>query len=127
MQVEFIPIESRARVDYTIVSNIIMFDMQHILEDKGNLLQISLRGQFTISDKQLFSDIISSLDIKSYNKIVVDLSEIKFIDSAALAKLLLLREKAEKTKAELILSHPQGQVMQMLELSRFNELFQIAL
>lgn len=104
-----------------------MFDMQHILEDKGNLLQISLRGQFTISDKQLFSDIISSLDIKSYNKIVVDLSEIKFIDSAALAKLLLLREKAEKTKAELILSHPQGQVMQMLELSRFNELFQIAL
>lgn len=49
-----------------------------------------------------------------------------FIDSAALTKLLLLREKAHKVKSDLILSNPQGQVMRMLEISRFNELFSIA-
>ena len=100
--------------------------MEHVIQERDGTLEISLRGQFTISDAKLFTDILARLESKAYTKIILDLSEVKFIDSAALAKLLLLREKAQKVKAELILARPQGQVMHMLELSRFNELFSIA-
>jgi HptB-dependent secretion and biofilm anti anti-sigma factor len=100
--------------------------MEHVIQEIDGNLIVYLKGKFTISDSKLFTDIVSLLEAKNYSRMTLDLSEIQFIDSAALAKLLLLREKAQKVKAELILARPQGQVMHMLELSRFNELFSIA-
>jgi stage II sporulation protein AA (anti-sigma F factor antagonist) len=53
---------------------------------------------------------------------VLDLHGLEFIDSAGLGMFLIARETAEKKVLQLRLRRPQGQVQQMLQVTKFVDL-----
>jgi anti-anti-sigma factor len=63
-----------------------------------------------------------------FNRTAVQLhmSQIDYIDSAALGMLLIVREKANLAKKSISLSSPSAAVKQVLEIANFEKLFAIS-
>lgn len=85
--------------------------------------QISVVGEFSFSDNSKFREMLKQLEIKRPSLIYVDFAQANFIDSAALGMLLLLKEKADELSATVEIHGAAGQVLKVLELSRFQDLF----
>lgn len=99
--------------------------MEHSAEKKGEGLELRLRGKFTFADNKTFAEYFDQISTKSFKQVLIDLSDVEFIDSAALGILLLARDKCEKSATNLTLKNPHGQVKQMFDISRFGDLFKI--
>ncbi len=97
--------------------------MEHNVVSSGDSLELNLAGKFTFADNKVFNSILE--EIQAYKKIIIDLANVEFIDSAALGILLLVRDKCDKTSTNLLLRNPKGQVKQMFDISRFSDLFTI--
>lgn len=97
--------------------------MEHNAISSGDSLELTLTGKFTFADNKVFNSIMD--EIASYKQIIIDLTKVEFIDSAALGILLLVRDKCDKTSTNLLLKNPKGQVKQMFDISRFGDLFNI--
>lgn len=87
--------------------------------------EVSIKGKITFSDHIDFKGIIMSVNDNKFKNVVVDISNVEFIDSAALGMMLLLRDETEKSSTNLVLRGPKGQVKKMFQISRFYELFNI--
>lgn len=99
--------------------------MEHKQSVNGKELKLDLKGKFTFADNKVFADILEEISNSSFDGVVIDLGDVEFIDSAALGILLLARDKCVKSATNLELRNPKGQVKQMFDISRFNDLFQI--
>ena len=86
---------------------------------------VSLSGDLTFTDHVAFREIADRLAGSSARTITIDVSDLKFIDSAGLGMLLIAREEAAKTSRVLILRGAKGQVNRMFELTKFNTLFTV--
>lgn len=67
------------------------------------------------------SDVIAS----GGGAVVVDLTDVDYIDSAGLGMLLNLRERAGKTETQITLTGAAGLTREALELASFDTLFAI--
>jgi anti-anti-sigma factor len=99
--------------------------MDHNAIKNGDELELSLNGKFTFADNKTFTHIFDQISGRIFKRVIIDLSGVEFIDSAALGILLLARDKCEKSETSLTLKNPKGQVKQMFDISRFNDLFKI--
>ena len=93
------------------------------LDDRA--VQITISDEFTFSDNSKFREMLKHLDSKDIAHIRVEFADCDFVDSAALGMLLLLKERADQIPAELELANAKDQVLKVLELSRFQDLFQM--
>ena len=84
---------------------------------------VTMRGSFTFSDHLAFRDILKEMATEGVNNVAFYLSEVEFVDSAALGMLLLARESAEKQHKNLTLHGATGQVKKMFDMSQFERLF----
>ena len=91
----------------------------------GPVCNLNMQGKFTFSDHNNFKEVIKVFDEGGINQVDIDLSQVEFVDSAALGLLLLIRDEAKKNSKKIILKQPQGQVKKMFEISRFYELFEV--
>ncbi len=66
-----------------------------------------------------------ALEKKGVVSITVDLAAVRYMDSAALGMLLVLREKALSQGTSVLLDHCTGMVRQVLEIANFQKLFDI--
>ncbi len=99
--------------------------MEHKLVNKGDALELNIKGKFTFADNKTFSEILDDIANNNYKHFTINLDGVEFIDSAALGILLLARDKCVKSATNLLLRNPKGQVKQMFDISRFSDLFQI--
>lgn len=92
--------------------------------NNGTGLKIKISGRFDFSAHRDFREAYSKIDPvqTSFN---IDLSETSYMDSAALGMLLVLRERAGGSRADITLTGYNKSVGQILEISRFEQLFQI--
>lgn len=90
----------------------------------GACLIVSLKGRFTFADNQLFKGLLENLN-DSVSTLDLNLSQVEFIDSAGLGMLLLALEKLEQHHGRITLRGAQGQVQQMIDISRFEDLFDV--
>jgi anti-anti-sigma factor len=90
-----------------------------------NDARVNISGEFTFTDHAAFRDVACRLFQAKGDTIVIDLSQLQFIDSAGLGMLLLARDEASKSTRKLVLSRPQGQVRRMFTVTKFDELFTI--
>ena len=98
--------------------------MELLLKEQANdIVNVEIGGDFTFSESSKFRQMLKQLEVKKVSRVVVDLSKTDFIDSSALGMLLLLKETADVMHAEVEISGAAGQVLQVLELSRFQDLF----
>lgn len=92
-------------------------------ESEAENLEIQIQGEFSFSDNSKFREMLRQIELKKPSHICVDLTGAGFIDSAALGMLLLLKEKADQLPAAVEIKGARGQVLKVLELSRFQDLF----
>ncbi|MDF1764305.1 MAG: STAS domain-containing protein [Oleibacter sp.] len=83
--------------------------------------QAEFVAAYTLPDTEDFR--LQAVDlVKDY---LVDFSATHYIDSSALALLLLLREYAQQRQRQVVLKIGQGEVEKMLKISKFPQLFTI--
>lgn len=86
---------------------------------------IVLKGRFTFTDYQDFRRLVREGMSDAIPTHIFDLSELEFMDSAALGMLLLARDEAQKRDLKIALRGPRGQVRRVLEVARFDTMFDI--
>lgn len=87
---------------------------------------INLSGCFSYRDRGAFeSKYTMLLDNPGTEKLIVNLAEVKQIDSSALGMLLMLRHYADASKKILHLSSPSDVVRNVFEIACFPKLFTI--
>ena len=84
---------------------------------------IPMTGRFTFSDYAAFRKAIDTALAAKPNRVTLDMAGLEFIDSAALGMLLLAKDEAEKINAVVDIKNAGGQVIRVLEVARFKQLF----
>lgn len=93
--------------------------MEYGITEKGGIKEIKLTGRLTFADNKLFKDVVSRVEEHLGECCVFDLANLEYIDSAGLGMLILARDAAANKQQDLRLRGAQGQVQQMLRISKF--------
>ena len=92
----------------------------------GHTMMISLYGDIDHhSVKRIRGEIDSSLYINRPKRAVMDLSEVKFMDSSGLGLILGRLSSAERIGCKLTLFSPSHEVMKILDLAGAGRLIEI--
>jgi anti-anti-sigma factor len=94
----------------------------HLSHDQ---FEAGISDKLTSSDLSSFRGLLSEIRQSSRKVVVLDLSSLDWIDSVGLGMLLLAKELAEKEELSLVLRSPKGHVKSLLELGRFEKIFNI--
>lgn len=78
---------------------------------------VSLSGRLVFAEHEIFEEIIASLAQSTGKKVVLDLAELDFMDSAGLSMIMIAREEAEARGQALKLRNVHGAVEQLMKLS----------
>jgi HptB-dependent secretion and biofilm anti anti-sigma factor len=85
-----------------------------------------MMGHLTAYNHTIFRQVLSDIASNACKKAVLDVEKIDFIDSGGLGMLLLARDDLKKRDIALQLRHPQGNVRKILQVAKFDSLFDIA-
>lgn len=99
--------------------------MDYRIRSDGEDRIVSIIGEFKFTDQPVFRDLIEDLETCEAIRYVVDISELTYIDSAALGMLVVLHDIADQRQIGLCLRRPQGEVKRMLDMSRFHDIVPI--
>ncbi|MCE5180829.1 MAG: STAS domain-containing protein [Betaproteobacteria bacterium] len=101
--------------------------MQIAVKNRDDITVLHLNGRFDFSSHRDFKnahDVV--LQTEGLREVVVDLTEVEYMDSSALGMLLLLREKANLSNIDVSLRSCDGFVQQILEVANFQNIFNIS-
>ncbi|MEP0815380.1 MAG: STAS domain-containing protein [bacterium] len=96
-----------------------------VFEEHGDILVITLMGEMTISRISLIKDKLDAFKVERFNKIVVNLEKLTFIDSSGLGTLVLLIKQVKNNFGTVVLCSPQVQVMKLIEMVKINKYVEI--
>lgn len=94
------------------------------ISSDGKNVTINIGERFDFSCHAGFRGAYSGVD-PSQAKIIINFSQTQYIDSAALGMLLVLRERAGGDKADIVLEECPPAVQQIMDVTRFERLFEI--
>ncbi|MCE5182766.1 MAG: STAS domain-containing protein [Betaproteobacteria bacterium] len=101
--------------------------MQIAVKNIDDITVLHLDGRFDFSTHRDFKNAYGgALQTKGLKDVVVDLTQVEYMDSSALGMLLLLREKANMANIDVSLRSCGGFVQQILEVANFQNLFTIS-
>jgi anti-sigma B factor antagonist len=98
--------------------------LQNIRTQSGALLA-SIHGEIDLhTSPDLRGQILRMLDAhKSLLKVVLNLGDVPYMDSSAIAVLVETMQKLRKTKGQLYLTNLQPRVKSLLEIARLETIF----
>lgn len=97
--------------------------MNYKTVDLKNGVEVLLNGSFTFRDHDTFFEIVSMIKTGYNKKMVFNLSECDFLDSAALGMLVIAHDEAVTNGVELSLRGARGKVKDVLYAARFDTLY----
>ena len=77
---------------------------------------MSLHGELDLANAKALEDELIRVEATSVSRIVVDLSELEFIDSTGLAVIMRAHEQAKRDGHVLRVLRPNGQVGRVFEI-----------
>lgn len=93
---------------------------------KGTTLSVKVTGEFDMVIADEFKKNVDSfLDSHLAKYLLVDLSEVTFIDSSGLGAILGRYKKIEHLKGKMVIAGPQPQVKKILEVSGITRVIDI--
>lgn len=96
------------------------------IDREGRNARLRLAGRFDISTHAVFRNAyVDVLHESGIDKLIVDFSDVSYIDSSALGMLLLLRERMTAAEKVIELVNCQPSVRQVFAIANFNKLFTI--
>ena len=84
-----------------------------------------LNGRFDAHETDDFREVRDKLEADGVDTITVNMREVEFVDSTALAELVRGMKRARERRGDLILSELSDPVRVILELTRLDSAFQI--
>ena len=100
-----------------------MFRIESQTGDDGTVV-IKLSGQFDFNAYGEFKPHqTKALETSGVQRIIVDMTNLDYLDSAALGTLLLLREKAMACNIEVALRGARGVVREIIDIAHFERMF----
>lgn len=85
------------------------------------------QNRFDFNSYREFRDAYEpALETQEIKRILVDLKEVQYMDSAALGILLLLRDRAKAANKEVELVNSSAGVREVLEIANFPKVFKIS-
>ena len=90
----------------------------------GRVMTIDISGRFDFSVHQEFRQIYEQAPGVAA-QYIIDLQEAEYVDSSALGMLLLLREHAGGTQANIKIVHCRPAVKKILTIANFHQLFHL--
>ena len=92
------------------------------LDSASKTLSISVTGRFDFGVHQDFRRATDEAG-SDINSIVVDMSEVDYLDSSALGMLLVLRDKVGEKQSAVQIKGAKPEVKKILEIANFDKLF----
>ena len=89
----------------------------------GAELTISIDGRFDFAAQKEFRH---SYEKSSANNITIDMTKTEYMDSSALGMLLMLREHAGGSAANIVLKNCSQDIRTILSVANFQSLFKVA-
>jgi anti-anti-sigma factor len=98
--------------------NIVLPGFQAVARHEGESLEVALAGELDMTAalklESAFEDLLAGDDIR---RMVFDLADLAFIDSAGLGALLAIRDQTQGLGIEMVLTNPSAPARRILELS----------
>jgi anti-sigma B factor antagonist len=91
--------------------------------DRPNVLP--LKGEIDLHVSPVVTASLAAMIDKKPERVVIDLSEVTYIDSAGLAALIQAMQKVEAYGGRFLLAGLQETVRSIFEISRLDQVFQI--
>ncbi len=85
--------------------------------------EIVFTGSFTFRDHDTFFEVISLIKNGNLEKVVFDLTDCDFIDSAALGMFVIAHDEASSKAVRLSIKGAQGKVKEVMYAARFDSLY----
>jgi anti-sigma B factor antagonist len=95
------------------------------IQTQGETLSISEVAQLGAANSNKFRDEARAAMTDQQKNIEIDLSQTQFLDSCGLGSLIALHKTACSRQGMLRLKNPTPPVLQILELTRMNRIFDI--
>ena len=95
--------------------------MRIIQENHNQKVVLKLEGNFTYTQRKPFQEALKAIDTHNVEHIVIDLSQVAFLDSAALGLLMITHRQVQGEKRKLSLAYPQPTVRQIIELANLHK------
>jgi anti-anti-sigma factor len=89
--------------------------------------RVRLTGEFDLSEVHTFRETVTAGFVHDGYSVVLDLSEITFLDSSGLRAILEARHAALARGASLVLMGPSEAVEKVLELTGLTDVFDITM
>ena len=99
--------------------------MRHEIKDDGAAMIVSFSGEIDLDHSRAARDILIGC-IKNGKPILVDLSDVSYIDSSGIASLVETLQTAKKKSTTLTLVSVSEACMRVLKLARLDTVFTIA-
>jgi len=77
-----------------------------------------------MSNKKILNDVQSYIE-KGFNKFVIDLSDLNFMNSVGLNFLLSMMKNSEKSGGELAVANANDQIIGLLEITKLKNMFNL--
>ena len=87
----------------------------------NHTVTLKLEGNFTYTQRKPFQEILKAVSVEPMEHIVIDLSQVAFLDSAALGLLMISHRQLQADKRTLTLAYPQPTVRQIIELANLHK------
>ena len=91
----------------------------------GTYMLLHVRGELDLHTCQLFRDRLTDLIRQSAQPIVIDLSDLLFIDSSGLGALLAIIRMPEDRRPRIVLSPANAQVNRLLRTTHLDVLLRV--
>lgn len=81
-----------------------------------------MAGRFTFADRELFEELMSAMLRCIGPRVVLDMANLEFLDSAGLSMILIAREECQKRNLSLLIQQPGPRVLQLFRLSALDDM-----
>ena len=90
-------------------------------EVQDSKVTLKLEGNFTYTQRKAFQEMLKTVGTGDVQEVVIDLSQVAFLDSAALGLLMISHWQLAAEKRTLSLAYPQPTVRQIIELANLHK------
>ena len=94
-------------------------------ETKGDTLEVVLSGEFDMGSVATFREAVDD-DAKPWKRIVIEMSDLAFMDSSGLQELVRLDNRARERGHEVVIARPSMPVMRLLEMTGLEDHFTLS-
>ena len=98
------------------------------LSESGNVTVVNFNDRKILDEdriQDLGQELFNLVERDNRQKLVLNFTNVEFLSSAALGKLITFEKKARKQGAELVLTNIRPEIYEVFAITKLNKLFEI--